>query len=60
MCELGAIAGLELGEQVELAAVVAPVVRPTQRDATVGVVAAPGRARHEMRRIDRPPAADEA
>jgi hypothetical protein len=60
MCQLGAVAGLELGEKVELAAVVEPVVSPAQRDATVGVVAAAERARHEMRGIDRPPAADEA
>jgi hypothetical protein len=60
MCELGATARLELGEQVELSAVVQPVVRPAQRDAAVGVVAAAERARHEMCRVDRPLAADEA
>jgi hypothetical protein len=52
--------GLELWEQVELAAVVAAVVRPAHRDAEVGVVAAAERARHEVRRIDWALGADEA
>jgi hypothetical protein len=60
MCELGAVAGLELWQEVELAAVVEAVVRSTQGNATVGIVAAAERARHEMSWVDRPFAADQA
>jgi hypothetical protein len=60
MCKLAAVAGLELRKMVQLAVVVEPMMTPTKRDATVGLIAAAERARHEMRRIDWPLAADEA
>ena len=58
--ELGAEAGLDVRQQVERAAVVATVARAAERNHAVGVIAAAERARHEMRRVDRPLAADEA
>jgi hypothetical protein len=48
MAKLGAAARLEVGQQIELAAVVASVTGSTQCNAAVGVVAAAERARHEV------------
>jgi hypothetical protein len=64
MCEgvrqLSAHAGLEVHQQVELAAVVHPMVDAAERHHTVRVVAAAERARHQVGRIHRALAADEA
>lgn len=58
--QLLAVARLEVGEQVELAAVVRAVAAAVQRNDTLGQIAATERARHQMGGVDRPPVADEA
>jgi hypothetical protein len=58
--ELRAEAGLQVRQQVELAAVVGSMAAPAERRHTIGVVAAAKRARNQVRRVDRPPTADEA
>jgi hypothetical protein len=58
--EVAPEAGLERGEQIQLAAVVATVVRTAERHDTVRVLAASERARHQVRRVDRPSAAYQA
>lgn len=60
MPELPAVARLEVGQQVQLAAVVAAMAAAVERNNAVRLIAAAERSRHEMRRIDRPLAADEA
>ena len=57
MRQLAPEARLERGEQVELAAVVAAVVRTTERDDAVRVIAAPEQPQHQVRGIRRPRAA---
>jgi hypothetical protein len=49
--ELGAEVGLEVGQQLELTAVEAAVVRATERHHAVRLVAAALRARHQVRRV---------
>lgn len=58
--QLGAEPRLEVGEQVELAAVVGVVAAAVQRTDAVRLVAATQRARHEVGGIDWPAAADKA
>jgi hypothetical protein len=58
--ELRSVAGLEVRQQVELAAVVATVAWSAERHHTIGVVAAAERARQEVGRVDRPAGAHEA
>jgi hypothetical protein len=53
-------ARLEVGQQVELPAVVAAVVDAAKGHDTVGLVAATERARHQVGRVDRTLAAYEA
>jgi hypothetical protein len=60
MGQLLAVARLEVREQVELATVVGAVAAAVQRHDVVGVVAAAQRARHHVRRLGRPSAADKA
>jgi excisionase family DNA binding protein len=43
----------------QLSRVIQAMVRPTQRDDAIGVIASARSPRHEMRRIDGPPTADE-
>src|SRR5215207_3697755 len=57
--ELRSEAWLEVWQQVQLAAVVAAVASPAERHDTFSLVAAAERARHQVHRVDRPPAADE-
>jgi hypothetical protein len=58
--KLCAEARLEMRQQVELPAVVAPMVHPAERHDAVGVVAAAQRARHQVGRDDRALATDDA
>jgi hypothetical protein len=58
--ELRPVERFEVQQQVELAAVVAPMVYPTERHDAVGVVAAAQRARYQVGRVDRTATADEA
>jgi hypothetical protein len=58
---LGAVVGLEVGDEVERAAVVGAVVDAAQRLDAQGVVAAAERPRHEVREVHaRARAADDA
>jgi hypothetical protein len=58
--ELCSMAGFEVRQQVQLAAVVEPVVRSTEGDTALRLVAATKRPRHEMRGVDRLLATHEA
>jgi hypothetical protein len=58
--QLGSVARLEVREQVEFAAIVGAVAAAIQRNDALRSVAAAERARHQVRRVDGPPAADEA
>jgi hypothetical protein len=61
MRELGAEHGFEMGQEVQLAAVVGAVMLSAERDDAVGLVAAAQRAGNQVRRIDaRRLAADDA
>jgi hypothetical protein len=54
MLKLCATARLEVGQQIELAAVVAAVMDAAERHDAVRLVAAAERARHQVGRVDRP------
>jgi hypothetical protein len=58
--KLGAVARLEVRQQVELAAVVCPVTAAIERNDAVRLVAAAERARNQVGRVNGPPAADDA
>ena len=58
--QLRTSARLEIGQQVVLATVVAPVVLAAERHNAVGVVAAAERARHHVGRVHRPLATHQA
>ena len=51
---------LEVREQVEVAAVVRPVVRAAERSDTIWCIAAAQRSRDQVRRVDREAAAQQA
>jgi hypothetical protein len=53
-------ARLERAEEMQLAPVVAAVVRTTERDDAIRVIAAPERAGHQVRRVNRPCSAYQA
>jgi hypothetical protein len=58
MRQLRSAAGFDVGQQVELAAVVEPVVHSTERKAALRVVAAAERPGNQVRRVDQALAAD--
>jgi hypothetical protein len=58
--KLGPAGRLEVRQQVKLAAVIRAVAASAERHHAIGLVAAAERARHQVRRVDRPAAAHKA